>query len=40
MPESAPAYVHVTASGSRRLKIVWQSGKTSKGASITGYYIG
>lgn len=40
MPESAPAFVHVTATGSRRLKVVFQSGKASKGASITGYYIG
>lgn len=40
MPESAPAFVHVTATGSRRLKVVFQCGKTSKGASITGFYIG
>ena len=40
MPESAPVYVHVTATGSRRLKIVWQGAKIAKGASITGYYVG
>lgn len=40
MPETSPSYVHVNAIGSRRLKVVWQSIKPSKGASITGYYIG